>query len=145
MIKKMIIKSVLIIPALAGLFLLAIIPNFSTKANDNNLWYMTEDEILIDKTVHDFGTINEKGGTVSATFTIINNTKIPVLLNHVSTSCGCTVPDWTKEPIEPGKTGKVIAIFDPKNRPGVFNKTISITTSGNPERISVRIIGTVER
>jgi len=143
--KKIFIKFMLIIPALAGLFLLASIPNFSSIANDKNFWYLTEDEIIVDETIHDFGTIKESEGTVSAIFTITNNTKKPVLLNHVSTSCGCTVPNWTKEPVEPGKTGKVTAIYDPKGRPGAFEKTITIMTSGKPERIGVRIKGIVER
>ena len=137
-------KFVLLIASLSCLFLLASIPNFSTKANDKNYWYMTEDEIVVDKTVHDFGTIKESDGKVSATFTITNNTKNPFLINFASASCGCTVPEWTKEPIEPGKTGTVIATYNPLARPGPFNKTITIVTSNNTQRLSVRIIGIVE-
>ena len=143
-IKRKFVKFVLIIPALAGLFLLASVPHFSTKAKGENFWYMTEDEIIIDKTVHDFGTISEGGGNVSATFIITNNTKAPIILTHVATSCGCTASDWTKGPIESGKTGNVIATFNPKNRRGLFDKSITITTTGNPERFVARIKGTVE-
>ena len=142
---KKFVKFVLIIPALAGLFLLASIPNFSTKANGKNFWYLTEDEVTVDKTIHDFGTINENGGTVNATFTITNNTKASILLIHVSASCGCTAPNWTKEPIEPGKTGEVTATFNPKGRIGPFDKSVTIMTSGNPDRLTVRIKGTVEK
>ena len=143
--KKKFVKFVLVIPALAGLFLLASVPHFSTKANGENYWYMTEDEITIDKTIHDFGTISESGGSVSATFIITNNTKAPILLTNVIPSCGCTSPEWTKEPIESGQTGKVVATFNPKNRQGPFDKSITITTTGNPERIVVRIKGTIEK
>jgi len=144
MMKAIFKKFTLIIPALAGLFLLASIPNFSTKANGANFWYDMEDEIIVDKTVHDFGSITEDGGTVSATFTLTNNTKAPILITNVSASCGCTVPAWTKEPIAPGKTGDVTATYNPKNRPGGFDKSVNIMTNGNPDRISVRIKGTVE-
>jgi len=142
--KKKIIKFTLIIPALAGLFLLASVPNFSTKANGENFWYETEDEVLIDKTIHDFGTIGENDGSVSATFTLTNNTKATIMITNVAPSCGCTTPDWTKEPIEPGKTGQVVATFNPKGRRGPFDKTVTIVTSGNPGRFVVRIKGMVE-
>ena len=144
MMKKNFIKFVLIIPALAGLFLLASVPNFSTKANEKNFWFMTEDEVTVDGTVHDFGTIKEVEGNVSATFVVTNNTKASVLITNVVRSCGCTTPDWTKEPIEPGHTGEVTAVYDPKGRIGPFDKTITIITTGNPNRILVRIKGTVE-
>jgi hypothetical protein len=142
--KKKLTRTILIVSALAALILLAIIPNYSTNAANGNFWTETEDEITIDKTVHDFGTIKENGGNVSATFKITNNTKAPVLLAHVSASCGCTVPTWTKDPIEPGKTGEVTATFNPIGRPGPFEKTITIITNGNPVRITAKIKGTVE-
>jgi len=144
MMKRKLVKFGLVIPALAGLFLLASVPNFSTKANEKNFWYMTEDEITIDKTVHEFGTIKEDDGNVSATFIITNNSKESILITNVVRSCGCTAPAWTKEPIEPGKTGEVTATYDPRGRRGPFDKTITIITTGNPDRIVVRIKGTVE-
>ena len=143
--KRKFIKFVLVIPALAGLFLMASIPNFSTKANSANFWYMTEDEVTIDKTIHDFESVSESGEPVSATFTITNNTKAPILFTHVSASCGCTTSEWTKEPIEAGKTGKVTATYNPKGRFGPFDKTVTIITTGNPSRFTVHIKGTVER
>lgn len=144
MMKRNLVKFVLVIPALAGLFLLASVPHFSTKANEKNFWYMTEDEITVDKTDHDFGTIREEDGNVSATFVITNNTKASVLITNVVRSCGCTAPAWTKEPIEPGKTGEVTATYDPKSRRGPFDKTVTIVTTGNPEKIVVRIKGIVD-
>ena len=143
--KKKFVKFVLVIPALAVIFLMASVPNFSTKANSANFWYMTEDEVTIDKTVHDFESVSESGGPVSATFTVTNNTKAPILLTHVSASCGCTTPEWTKEPIEAGKTGKVTATYNPKGNSGPINKTITIITNSNPNRFTVRIKGKVER
>ena len=143
--EKKFVKFVLVIPALAGLFLMASVPNFSTKANGENFWYMTEDEVTIDKIVHDFESVSESGEPVEATFTITNNSKAPILLTNVSATCGCTTPEWTKEPIEAGKTGKVTATFNPKGTSGPINKTVTILTSGNPNRFSVRLTGTVEK
>ena len=100
--------------------------------------------ITIDKTEYNFGTISEEGGKVSTTFTIRNNMEEPILITAVRTSCGCTTPAWTREPIEVGKTGEIEVTFDPKNRIGSLNKTITIVTNGNPERIKVSIKGVVE-
>jgi len=141
--KRTFVKLILVLPALACLLLLAGVSHSSTKANDNNFWMMTEDEITVDKTVHDFGSIKEDGGNVSATFIVTNNTKAPIVLTNVLRSCGCTTPVWTKEPIESGKTGDVTATYNPKGRPGPFDKSITIMTTGNPERIVVHIKGTV--
>ena len=143
--KKKFVKFALVIPALAGLFTLASVSNFSTKANNENFCFMTDDDgVTVDKTIHDFGTIKENDGSVSTTFTLTNNTNEAVTLINVGTSCGCTAPNWSKEPIEPGKTGEVTVTFNPKGRIGTFNKTITIITTGNPERIVVYIKGTVE-
>jgi len=100
--------------------------------------------ITVDKTVHDFGTITEKDGPQSATFVLTNNTGAPVLITSARASCGCTAPDWTKSPIEPGKTGTVTAKFDPKNQLGTFEKTITIYTNSTPDRLTVRIKGVVQ-
>jgi len=143
--KKKFITFALIAFAIIGLLLLVGAPNFFTKANGGNFWSKTEDTITVDKTLHDFGTVKEMGGSVSATFIVTNNTKSPIIITYASASCGCTVPTWTKDPIEPGNTGAVTATFNPLGRPGPFDKTITILTSGNPERIIVRIKGTVEK
>lgn len=144
MVNKKFVKLALVIPALASLFLMASVPNFSTKTNGENVWLVTEGEITINKTLHDFGVVKQNGGNISATFIVTNNTKTPVILTNVVASCGCTTPQWTKEPIEPGKTGEVIATYNPQGRPGPFDKSITIATTGNPERIIARIKGTVE-
>ena len=59
-----------------------------------------------DKTMHEFGTILWKN-PVTATFKITNKGDKPLVISNVTTSCGCTVTDWTKSPILPGKTGEV--------------------------------------
>ena len=142
---KKYVKFALAVPALAGLFLLASLPNFSSKAHSDNFWYETEDEVIINKTIHDFGTISESGDSVKATFTLTNNSKVPIVITTVQPSCGCTASEWTKSPIAPGKTGNVVATFGPKNRPGAFEKSVNIFTTGNPDRFTVWIKGTVER
>jgi hypothetical protein len=85
---------------------------------------------VTDSATYDFGDINEADGPVSHTFTVINNGELPLVITRVVASCGCTTPDWTKEPIAPGKTGEVKATFDPNGRPGRSTKTISVYSNG---------------
>ncbi|MDR1555617.1 MAG: DUF1573 domain-containing protein [Tannerellaceae bacterium] len=79
---------------------------------------------------HDFGTIKESDGKVSHTFVVKNDGTQPLVITRVIASCGCTSPDWTKEPIAPGKTGEVVVTYDPQGRPGPFAKTVSIYSNG---------------
>lgn len=93
---------------------------------------------------HDFGQVPEQDGPVTHTFEFTNSGELPVRILGVKASCGCTTPDWTKEEIEPGQTGYVVAEYDPTNRPGVFNKTLTVNTSAEPTVIMLNIKGTVK-
>jgi hypothetical protein len=135
-------KFAFIIPAIVGLSLMAYAPVDGSQDAKKGL--QDEQVITVDRTVHDFETIAEEGGDVSATFVVTNNTNAPIVITSVRASCGCTTPSWTKEPIEPGKTGAVTATYSPKGRPGPFEKTVTISTNGDPERLVVRIKGTVQ-
>jgi hypothetical protein len=95
------------------------------------------------KSTHDFGSFNESEGIKEYKFTYTNKGKAPLIVQNVKASCGCTTPEWTKAPILPGKSGYVKVSFDPKNRPGNFNKSITITANGNPSTTILHIKGTV--
>jgi hypothetical protein len=138
MMKKNFLKLVIMIPALVGLSLMSSTPDGPAKVADDVV-----SGIVFDKMEHDFGTISENGGPVTATFTVLNNTSEAIILVDVKPSCGCTTPEWTKEPIEPGKKGEIKATFGPKGRPGGFDKAITVTTN-TKERFTLRIKGTVE-
>ncbi|NLX66733.1 MAG: DUF1573 domain-containing protein [Bacteroidales bacterium] len=81
------------------------------------------------KTEHNFGTIKEEIGNVSTQFEFTNTGKSPLVIQRVSASCGCTTPSYTKEPILPGKAGKISATYSTVRRPGTFNKTIRVYTN----------------
>lgn len=93
------------------------------------------------KTAHDFGQISETGGNVAYQFEFTNIGKAPVIITNVESSCGCTTPEWTKQPVLPNKTGFVKAIYDPKDRPGIFDKEITVTTK--TEQVKLKISGEV--
>jgi hypothetical protein len=88
--------------------------------------------IEFDKTSHDFGSIKE-GDKVSHTYQVKNTGQAPLIIQSASPSCGCTVPDWTKEPIAPGGTGYVKAEFDSKGKAGVQDKSITVTANTWPK------------
>lgn len=99
--------------------------------------------ISSDSIVHDFGTIVENAGKVSHTFTIKNTGDAPLVITRVIASCGCTTPEWTKEPIAPGKTGEIKVTYNPAGRLGAFNKTISIYSNGKEGSFIMNIKGKV--
>lgn len=99
--------------------------------------------ITCEKTVHNFGEIKESDGKVSHTFVVKNEGTTPLVISNVTASCGCTTPDWTKEPIPAGKTGEVKVTFDPKNRPGNFMKTIRLYGNGMKNGFLLSIRGKV--
>ena len=86
---------------------------------------------------HDFGTIAE-GKKVSYTYKVKNTGQAPLIIQNASPSCGCTVPDWTKEPIPVGGTGYVKAEFDTNGKPGINNKTITVTANTWPKTATLR-------
>ncbi|MDR1371693.1 MAG: DUF1573 domain-containing protein [Dysgonamonadaceae bacterium] len=143
--KRNILKFAIIIPVFAGLCMLASAKN-EKKDKKTAPEITTENNISIDKAVHDFGTVKESDGDVSAIFTVTNNSGQPVVLQNVKASCGCTTPSYTKEPIAVKKSGEVKATYSTKGRPGPFEKTVTITIAegDKTETVQVKIKGTVE-
>lgn len=99
--------------------------------------------ISFDKEVHNFGEINEADGPATCSFEFTNTGSEPLIVNNVKASCGCTTPEWTKTPVAPGKTGFVKATYNPQNRPGKFNKTITILSNAENPTAILRIEGSV--
>ena len=86
---------------------------------------------------HDFGTINE-GDVVEYTYKFKNTGDAPLIIQNAQGSCGCTVPDWTKEPIPAGGEGFVTAKFDSKGKPNIQNKTVTVTANTWPKQTVLR-------
>lgn len=91
---------------------------------------------------HNFGNIPE-GPAVSFDFEFKNIGNEPIVLSGVQASCGCTTPTWTKDPVLPGKTGKITATYNTQGRPGNFVKTI--TVNSNVGTKVLKITGVVEK
>ncbi len=100
-------------------------------------------DFKFEREVHDFGNIKE-GVQAEYTFKFTNTGKEPLVITNVQASCGCTTPKWTKEPVKPGESGQVTAIYNSKGRPGTFNKAITITSNAKTAQKVLFIKGNVE-
>ena len=87
---------------------------------------------------HDFGTIKD-GDIVEHTFKFKNAGEAPLIISNAKATCGCTVPQWPKEPIPVGEEGEIIVRFNSRNKPGNQNKTITVTANTFPSSNKVRI------
>ena len=101
-------------------------------------------EIVFETPEYNFGDIQENKGKVSYKFSFTNNGKESIRILTVKPSCGCTTPNWSKDEIKPGKKGFIIAEYNPKGRPGVFRKSLSVITNDN-RRSLIFIKGKVVR
>jgi hypothetical protein len=93
--------------------------------------------LQFERTDHDFGTIVE-GQKVSYTYKIKNTGEAPLIIQSAQPSCGCTVPKWSQEPIPVNGTGFVTAEFDSSGKPGINNKTITVTSNTWPKVTTLR-------
>ena len=97
--------------------------------------------ITFEKTTHDYGTI-AKGGDGTCEFKFKNTGVEPLILSNVTSSCGCTVPEWPREPILKGKSASIKVKYS-TDRIGPINKTITVVSNGKESTIQLRIIGSV--
>ena len=98
------------------------------------------DAMKFKEEVHDFGTIPQ-GKPVTNEFSFKNNGKEPITINNVHASCGCTTPEWTKEPILPGKSGMIKATYNAAAA-APFSNTITVTSNVGTKVLTIK--GNVE-
>jgi hypothetical protein len=97
--------------------------------------------IKFEKEVHDYGTIKQ-GADGGTEFVFTNTGKEPLVITNATGSCGCTVPEWPKEPLAPGKKASIKVMYDTK-RIGNFQKTVTVTSNGSAEPVVLTIKGLV--
>lgn len=93
------------------------------------------------ESVYTFGAV-EEGTEVTHEFEFTNTGKSNLLISNAIASCGCTVPDWPKEPIPPGGKGKIKATFNSEGRMGEQEKSITITAN-TKDKVEVILKGDV--
>ena len=97
--------------------------------------------ITFDKTTHDYGTI-EQNGDGNCEFKFTNDGKEPLILSNVRSSCGCTVPEWPRQPILPGQSDAIKVHYDTK-RVGMISKTITVYSNAKEATVVLNIKGNV--
>lgn len=94
-----------------------------------------------DEKEFDFGEIVQ-GTHVDHLFTFTNSGNAPLVITNARSSCGCTVPEYTREPVAPGEKGELLVKFDGSGR-GTVNKTITLSTNTEGVNETLRIKATV--
>lgn len=99
--------------------------------------------VSVNKEVHDYGDIKQ-GGDPYCEFVVKNTGTEPLIISNAKGSCGCTVPEWSRDPVMPGKTTIIKVRYD-TNRVGPINKTVTITSNAvNEPNLTLRIKGNVQ-
>jgi hypothetical protein len=94
-------------------------------------------KIKFEKKTHDFGTI-EEGTQAKTTFKYSNTGNVPVILTNVRPSCGCTTPNWSREPLQPGESAVITAVFNSRGKSGTFHKSITVTSNAGTTMIYIK-------
>lgn len=97
--------------------------------------------VEFDSMIHNFGDVMLSDGPLSCSFTMKNISSKPVVIYSVTTSCGCTDVQWSKEPILPGKSAKISAKYTNDEGPYPFEKTLTVNVSGISRPILLRLRG----
>jgi hypothetical protein len=99
-------------------------------------------KIELSQDFFDFGEINQKE-SLSTEFVIKNTGDAPLLIRSAKGSCGCTVPEWPKEPVAVGEEAVIKVTFNSGNKKGKQNKTVTLVTNAIPNTKVLTIKGTV--
>lgn len=95
-------------------------------------------------TIHDFGDIRE-GEVVSHKFSFTNNGKNPLIISNARGSCGCTAPNFPREPIPPGEKGYIEVMFNSAGREGHQEKAVYISSNTAKATHVLHIKGMVKK
>lgn len=130
--KKVLLISVLILSCMINI-----------KAQSDN--EKKQAEIKFEKLSHNFGTFSETDPVVTCVFAYTNVGESPLIINQAVATCGCTVPEYTKTPVQPGEKGEIKITYNGTGKfPGHFKKSITIRTNGVIEMTRLYVEGDME-
>ena len=99
--------------------------------------------ISFEKNNYDFGKITEPE-KVTHEFKFINNGTEPLIISSATATCGCTVPEYPKEPVAPGEGGVIKVVYDSKGQPGMQHKVVTVTANTTPSATELYLTGEVK-
>jgi hypothetical protein len=117
-----------------------LVTNSKTASGDKNI---PVSQITFDQDTFNFGEVIE-GENVSHAFTFTNTGNSDLIVSNAHGSCGCTVPEWPKEPIRPGKKGSIDVVFNSAKRPGKAIKDVTVYANTEPTASKVVLVGNVK-
>lgn len=98
--------------------------------------------IKFEESTYDFGTISQ-GEKVKHTYFFKNTGKSALIIHSAQGSCGCTIPEWPKEPVQPGEEGKIEVSFNSEHKSGHQEKMVTILANTKPTKTFLKITGEV--
>lgn len=101
--------------------------------------------ITFEETEHDFGNFSEEMNKVTCEFKFTNTGDAPLIITQATATCGCTRPQYPRQPVEPGESGVVSVTYNAKGRPGAFRKNVYVYTNAEPAKATLVIKGNVIR
>ena len=107
------------------------------KADASNMAKMA-----FETTEFNFGTITE-GAVVKHVFKFKNVGSVPLVISDIQTSCGCTVPDWQRAPIQVGASSEVKVQFNSEGKHGVQEKAVQVIANTLPNETVLMVSGNV--
>jgi hypothetical protein len=100
-------------------------------------------KVKFEKEIYDFGVI-EQGEKVQFDFKFKNEGKTPLIITDATATCGCTVPEYPKQPVKPGEEGTIKVVFDSAGKEGMQDKQVTIFSNANPEADKLHLVGEVK-
>ena len=140
-------KKILVLAGLVAFSFTSCKENIAKKIKKENLEIAKERDskisdgasvITFSRNEHDFGTINE-GDIVETTFDFTNTGKSELIITNARATCGCTVPEWPKQPISVGESGQIKVKFNSSGKPNKQSKTVTLTTNTEKGKETVLI------
>ena len=132
-------KKFIALIAFVAIFVLASAPELLAKKKS-----IGSAQIKFSEMVYDFGNISEKGGAVSHNFEFTNEGDANLAILNATAECGCTRPSYPTNPIAPGKKGTIKVTFNPAGRFGSFEKVVTVTATGRPAKVRLKIKGYIK-
>jgi hypothetical protein len=138
-------KSILIVAVLSAFIFTSCKENAADKVNEENVAAAANRDAKVgdypvmsfEETEFDFGTIDQ-GTNVEHVFKFTNTGKAPLVIVDAKSSCGCTVPQFTKDPVAPGETGEMLVKFNGSGKNQV-SKTVTITANTESGKETIKI------
>ncbi len=114
----------------------------NTDSTSGQVDVATAPVIKFEKDVYEFGKIKQ-GESVSYDFNFVNTGKSPLIIKEATATCGCTVPEFPKEPIPAGASGVIKVTFNSAGKEGLQDKVVTIVANTIPQNTEVHLIGEV--